>query len=216
MDAIKLLGSLMGNNATGGNVLGSLLGGGGGGGGGGLGALAGLLGGAGGSSGGGAGGLGALAGMLGGGGGASAGGAGGGLGALLGGLAGGGAPAQRAQPKEENDAVLLIKAMCNAAKADGQIDQAEIKNIVGRLGEVDRAEAEFLEQELRAPLDLEGFLQSVPNDMAQQVYAFSLMGMKLDTQREAQYLGAVAQGLRVDPNVANQIHAKLGAPQIFG
>ena len=215
MDAIKLLGSLMGNNATGGNVLGSLLGGGGGGGGGGLGALAGMLGG-GGSSGGGAGGLGALASMLGGGGGGASGAsAGGGLGALLGGLAGGGAPARRPEPKEENDAGLLIKAMCNAAKADGKIDQAEVKNIVGRLGEIDQAEAQFLEQELQAPLDIRGFVASVPDDMAQQVYAFSLMGMKLDTQQEAQYLGAIAEGLRLNPQVANQIHAKLGAPQIF-
>jgi len=216
MDAIKLLGSLMGNNATGGNVLGSLLGGGGGSssGGGGLGALAGMLGGGGGSSS--AGGLGALASMLGGaGGGGNAASSGGGLGALLGGLAGGGAPARRPEPKEENDAVLLIKAMCNAAKADGKIDQSEIKNIVGRLGEVDQAEARFLEQELQAPLDIRGFVASVPDDMVEQVYAFSLMGMKLDTQQEAQYLGAVAEGLRLNPQVANQIHAKLGAPQIF-
>lgn len=220
MDAVKLLGSLMGNNATGGNLLGSLLGGGGsGGGGGGLGALAGLLGGGGSNSGdtnrgassaSSAGGLGALTSMLGGG--ASS---GGGLGSLLSGLAGGGQPAP-APEKETNEAVLLIQAMCNAAKADGTIDQAEVKNIVGRLGEIDRAEAQFLEQELRAPLDLDGFLATVPNDMTQQVYAFSLMGMKLDTQQEAKYLGAVAQGLRLDPNVANQIHAKLGAPQIFG
>jgi uncharacterized membrane protein YebE (DUF533 family) len=217
MDAIKLLGSLMGNNATGGNVLGSLLGGGGGGSssGGGLGALAGMLGGGGGSSS--AGGLGALASMLGGagGGGGNAASSSGGLGALLGGLAGGGAPARRPEPKEENDAVLLIKAMCNAAKADGKIDQSEVKNIVGRLGEVDQAEARFLEQELQAPLDIRGFVASVPDDMVEQVYAFSLMGMKLDTQQEAQYLGAVAEGLRLNPQVANQIHAKLGAPQIF-
>lgn len=217
MDAVKLLGSLMGNNATGGNVLGSLLGaagGGGGGGGGGLGALAGLLGG-----GGGAGGLGALAGLLGGGGGGqqsqqpqqSSG--GGGLGGLLSSLAGGQAP--QAQPQEQDQATLLVRAMCNAAKADGQIDKSEVKNIVDRLGEVDQAEAEFLQQELQAPLDVAGFVRSVPSDLAQQVYAFSLMGMRLDTQQEAQYLGAVAQGLRLDPNECNQIHAKLGAPQIY-
>lgn len=217
MDAVKLLGSLMGNNATGGNVLGSLLGaaGGGGGAGGGLGALAGLLGGGGGAGGG----LGALAGLLGGGGdstqqarGASQAG-GGGLGGLLSSLAGGQAP--QAQPQEQDQATLLVRAMCNAAKADGQIDQSEVKNIVGRLGEIDQAEAEFLQSELQAPLDIAGFVRSVPSDLAQQVYAFSLMGMRLDTKQEAQYLGAVAQGLRLDPNMCNQIHAKLGAPQIY-
>ena len=41
------------------------------------------------------------------------------------------------------------------------------------------------------------------------------MGMKLDSQQEAQYLGAVAQGLNLTPQIANQIHAQLGAPQIF-
>lgn len=219
MDAIKLLGSLMGNNATGGNLLGSLLGGatGGGGGGGkggmgGLGALAGMFGGGAGS---GSGGLGALAGMLGGGGASQAGGgAGGGLGSLLAGM-GGGAASRRPEPKEENDALLLIRAMCNAAKADGQIDSAEVENIVGRLGDVDMAEAEFLEAELRAPLDLPRFVNSVPGDMAAQVYAFSVVGMKLDTQKEAQYLAAVAQGLGLDTDDANRIHSKLGAPQIF-
>ncbi len=208
MDAVKLLGSLMGNNATGGNALGSLLGGGGGGGGG-LGALAGLLGG----GGGGGGGLGALAGMLGGGG-QKSGGGGGGLAGLLGGLAGGGAN-EPAPEKESNEAVLLIQAMVNAAKADGQVAKEEVQNIVGRLGEISQAEATFLREQLEAPMDLEGFLRSVPGHMAEQVYAFSLMGMKLDTQREAQYLGVVAQGLNLSKDIANQIHSKLGVPTIF-
>jgi uncharacterized membrane protein YebE (DUF533 family) len=51
--------------------------------------------------------------------------------------------------------------------------------------------------------------------MAQQAYAFSLMGMKLDTQQEARYLGAVAQGLGLDAGTCNAIHDRLGAPQIF-
>lgn len=208
MDAVKLLGSLMGSNATGGNLLGSLLGGGGGGGGGGLGALAGLLGGGGG---GGGGGLGALAGMLGGGGGG-----GGGLGGMLAGLAGGGQQRPEPQAQEQDQAVLMVRAMCNAAKADGQIDRQEVENIMGRLGnDIDQAEAQFLQQELEAPIDLGGFLASVPDGLEEQVYAFSLMGMKLDTQQEAKYLGAVAEGLRMNPQTCNQIHAKLGAPEIF-
>jgi len=215
MDAVRLLGSLMGNNATGGNLMGSLLGsalgGGGGGGAGGLGALAGLLGGGGGGA------AGALGSLLGGGGGnaqqAQAGGGGGGLGGLLSSLGQG--QAQQAQPQEQEQAMVLVRAMCNAAKADGQIDEAEVQNIMGRLGDVDQAEAQFLKSELQSPLDIKGFVQSVPKDMAQQAYAFSLMGMRLDTQQEAQYLGALAQGLRLNPQTCNQIHDKFGAPQIF-
>jgi len=200
MDAVKILGSLLGSNATGGNVLGSLLGGatGGGGGGGGLGSL--------------------LGGLMGGGQQQpqqSSG--GGGLGGLLGGLLGGAGGQQQPQQQlsEEQQAMLLIRAMCNAAKADGQIDKSEIQNIASRMGELDQAEAEFLQRELQAPLDIQGFCQSVPQDMKQNAYAFSLMGMKLDSQQEAQYLGAMAQGLGLQKDQANAIHAKLGAPQIF-
>ena len=43
-------------------------------------------------------------------------------------------------PKEEKelerDAGLIFKAMINAAKADGQIDQNELNRIVGKLDEM--------------------------------------------------------------------------------
>ena len=177
MDAVKLLSSLLKNNSMGSNVLGGLLGGGSeirqsGGGGGGLGALAGMLGGGGearvaavpvacwasllgggNSGGGGGGGLGALAGMLGGG--AKA------AGGLLGKLMGGGDEQQAAAassevPQEANqEAELLIRAMCNAAKADGRLDDAEKQNIIGRLGdEVTQDEIDFVQGELSAPLDI--------------------------------------------------------------
>lgn len=145
---------------------------------------------------------------------------GGGLGGLLGGmLGGGGAPtrssASRQRGAEDDDAAILLRAMINAAKADGQIDKQEIEAIVGRLGEIDANEKAFLEHELAQPLDVADFCNDVPKELAQQAYAFSLLGMKLDTQQEAQYLGAVAQGLSLDPNTCNAIHDKLGVPHIF-
>jgi len=180
-----LLGGMLGANATGGGLLGSILGGGG------LGDL--------------------LGSVLG----------GGGLGSILGSTMGGDSAAPPPhlsdddQRQADDDATVLVRAMVNAAKADGQVDQAEVDNIVGRLGEIDPHEADFLRDEFRSPIDLEGFCRSVPQGMAQQAYAFSVMGMKLDTQHEAQYLGAVAQGLGLDPRTCNAIHDKLGVPQIF-
>ena len=177
MDPMKLLGSLMGRNATGGNMLGSLLGGGGaaGGGGGAAGMLGSLLGGGGG---------GGAAGMLGSllGGGAAA----GGIGSMLGGLLGGGGDAAEAAAAPEaaapsaDQATLMIRAMCNAAKADGQVDDQEQANIIGKLGDdVGEAEINFLKQELAAPLDVAGFARSVPAEMAQNIYALSCMTVKL-------------------------------------
>jgi len=115
----------------------------------------------------------------------------------------------------DDEATLLIRAMVNAAKADGKVDQEEIDNIVGRLGEVDEQEAAFLKAELSAPLDVAGYCQTVPEEMAAQAYAFSVMGMRLDTQQEAQFLAAMAQGLNLSPGTCNEIHEELGVPPIF-
>ena len=134
MDAVKILTSLLGSNATGGSLLGKMMGGGGSQSSGGIGSLLGAL--TGGRGGGG------LTGML-------LKGAGGAmLGKMLG---GGGAPVAEAAPEpspaEANDqAAVLIRAMCNAAKADGEIDETEQQNIISKLGEIDQAEADFLRQ----------------------------------------------------------------------
>ena len=224
MNAVKLLGSLLGNNATGGNMLGSLLKGamGGGqqqqsGGGGALGMLSGLLGGGGGGgqqSGGGP--LGMLSGILGGGSAPSGGGGGGPLGMLSGLFGGGGsdaAPAAPAAPPAaaQDQATLLIRAMCNAAKADGQIDQSEQDNIIGRLGgDLDQGEEAFLRQELASPLDVGSFARSIPSEMAANVYAFSVMTVKVDTREEVAYLQDLAQGLNLDNSTLSSIHKELG------
>ncbi len=148
------------------------------------------------------------------------GGSGGGLGGLLGGMLGGGKSQAEAVSREQRDqiddeATLLLRAMINAAKADGKIEKEEVDNIVQRLGDLDAGEKQFLEAEFKAPLDVAAFCATVPEELDEEVYAFSVMGMRLDTQQEAQYLGAVAQGLRLDPKVCNAIHDKLGAPPIF-
>lgn len=145
---------------------------------------------------------------------------GGGLGGLLGGLLGGGKnKAEAVSPEErdrmDDDATLLLRAMINAAKADGTIEQDEVDNIIKRLGDLDNNEKQFLETEFKAPLDLEAFVATVPNELDEEVYAFSLMGIRLDTKQEAQYLASLAQGLGISPSTANAIHDKLGVQKIF-
>ena len=238
MDAIGLLGSLMGNNAVGsgggGGVLGSLIGGALGGGAGG--ALGGLTG---------SGTMGMMGNVLGG---AIGGSRGGGskLAGVLGGLAvaaitkyaqsklsGDNIPAPEPGGLMEIDpdetlastgydddeansrAELLIRAMINAAKADGRVDEQEQQNILERVGDVEGEELEFLRHELSSPLDTEGFIRSIPRGMEQEVYAMSLTGIELDENAEAQYLFELAQGLGLSADVCNGIHRELGAPEIF-
>ena len=51
--------------------------------------------------------------------------------------------------------------------------------------------------------------------MEQQVYAVSLMAIDLDSDAEAQYLNQLAQGIGMKPEVCNEIHQQLGAPQLY-
>ncbi|MEW8002505.1 MAG: DUF533 domain-containing protein [Candidatus Thiodiazotropha sp.] len=114
-----------------------------------------------------------------------------------------------------DQATLLIRAMINAAKADGEVDREEQQKIIGRLGEVTQDEIDFVRDELAKPLDLESFVGSIPAGLEQQVYAMSLMAIDLDTQAEAQYLHSLAQATRISPEVSNLIHQQLGAQPIY-
>ena len=243
MDLVGTLGKLLASGAlskgTGGNALGTLLGSGSAtrgqpqgqaapsGGGADLGGLlGGLLGGAAGGGAGGSAGKPDLGGMLGGllggatGGAAQGGGnaGGGGLGDLLGQALGQGQVQQQRQAPstQQNDhAALMIRAMVNAAKADGQVDETEQKNILGKLGDAGQEEIQFIRQEMAAPLDVNGFARSVPRGMEQQVYLLSLMTVDLDTKAEADYLDALGKAFNLSEQDSNKLHAELGAPQLY-
>jgi uncharacterized membrane protein YebE (DUF533 family) len=51
--------------------------------------------------------------------------------------------------------------------------------------------------------------------MENQIYAASVMGIDLDSQAEAQYLGNLCSALGMGPQQANAIHAQLGVPARF-
>ncbi len=218
------LGSLLGGSAQGGSGLGGLLGSlaGGGASGGGLGDLLGQLQGqqgGGSAQAGGAGGL--LGALLGGAGGAnpSANNTQGDMGALLGNALGQNAPgAQAPAPvttEQTNQAALLIRAMINAAKADGNVDAQEQENIVGKLGDIGPEEAAFIRAEMQAPLDVDGFIKSVPKGLEQQIYVLSLMTVNLDSKAEADYLDKLAKGFHISEQACNQIHGQLNVPQLY-
>lgn len=117
--------------------------------------------------------------------------------------------------KATEHATLIIRAMINAAKSDGQIDQAEQEKIIAKLGDLSQAEIEFLKREFNAPLDEQAFINSVPKEMQTQIYAVSLAAIDLDSNKEAQYLATLAQGFGFTPELTNALHEHLGAPKIF-
>ena len=72
-----------------------------------------------------------------------------------------------------------------------------------------------MQDELAAPLDVEGLVRDVPAGMEQQVYLMSLMGINLDNAAEARHLDAMAKGMGLAPEICNAIHDKLGAPKLY-
>ena len=178
------------------------------------------------------GGLGALAGALLGGGGKSLGGAlGGGVMALLGTMAyqalkGAGSqepevplglqePQSAAERQQlEQNSEIVLKAMINAAKADGQIDQGEIQRIVGKLQEsgMGKEAQQYVLTEMTKPLNTQALIASAKGQPAfgAQIYAASLLAIEVDTPEEKKYLDQLAAGLGLKPEVTQRIKEMVG------
>ena len=110
-------------------------------------------------------------------------------------------------------AELLLRAMINAAKADGQIDGTEMNNILGKLDEAGAGQEtkDFVLAEMRRPLDLDGLIAGVNSpDTAAAVYAASVMAIKVDTPAEQNYLGQLATRLGIPQQVRASLDASLG------
>lgn len=118
-------------------------------------------------------------------------------------------------PDQESQAEVLLRAMLNAAKADGSFDQEEQDGVLKQLGDVDENEAKFIRQEMQSPLDIQGFIKSVPHGMEQQVYMMSVLAIDLDSKAEARYLDELRKGLDITEQASNQIHEQIGAPALY-
>jgi uncharacterized membrane protein YebE (DUF533 family) len=123
-------------------------------------------------------------------------------------------PANTAEESElESKAMVILQAMIQAAKSDGQIDAVEQQRILGKLEEagVSVAMQEFVCAEMDRPLDLTALLREVTNpQMAAEVYAASLLAIEVDTPAERDYLHQLAQGLGLDEGAVQRLHLTLG------
>lgn len=115
-------------------------------------------------------------------------------------------------PMRDDEAQILIKAMCNAAKADGVMDEAETNQILGELGDASDEEKAFLRDEIAAsPVSASEMARLVPRELAAEAYAVSLISINVDTTDEASYLRDLASELGLSDNDRDNIHDDLGA-----
>jgi uncharacterized membrane protein YebE (DUF533 family) len=127
-----------------------------------------------------------------------------------------GEPDATPTPEQNAAAGLMLRAMIQAAKSDGEIDEAEKQKLMGNLGDASPSEIEFVKAELAKPLDVDGLVRQVPEGLGPQIYTMSVMAIDLDNQNEAQYLHKLATGLGIGREDVNGIHAKLGVPALYG
>lgn len=115
----------------------------------------------------------------------------------------------------ENRAMLALKAMLSAAKADGQIDQRERERILNKLEDAgaDEATRRFITEEAAAPLDIDALVRQVSDQQtAAQVYAASLLAIKVDTAAERAYLRDLSSKLGLSDQAVANLHGVLGVP----
>jgi len=114
----------------------------------------------------------------------------------------------------EQHAELVMKAMVNAAKADGQIDEQEIQRIAGKLGEttLDEASRQRVMEELMKPINPDELVAAASGrpELGAELYAASLLAIEVDTPAEKAYMEKLASSLRLEPEVVQRLESMVG------
>jgi uncharacterized membrane protein YebE (DUF533 family) len=153
-----------------------------------------------------------LAGLMAAAGGAAAAAGGAGLGGLLDSF-----NTQDTSPEMEETAALMLRAMIQAAKSDGGIDEAEKAKILDAVGpDADEDDMNFIQAELAAPVDPKALADATPEAQRAQVYSASLMTIRVDTQAEAAYLDSLAKAMGLDEATVNALHMQMGLQPLYG
>ncbi|MBL8584564.1 MAG: tellurite resistance TerB family protein [Rhizobiaceae bacterium] len=122
-------------------------------------------------------------------------------------------PAQA--PQGENEfALSLVRAMIAAAKADGQIDDAERQKIGDKisLAGLDAEEQQLLLGELDKPVDIDAVVASAHTDAQKiELYTASRLAIDPDSRAERGYLDLLAGRLGLPDPLVDHIEATVSA-----
>lgn len=121
-----------------------------------------------------------------------------------------------AGPEMEKAAALMLRAMIQAAKADGEIDASEKAKIMETLGpDAEASDRAFVEEQLAKEPDPEALAADVPEAQRMQVYSAALMTIRVDTPAEAQYLDRLARAMSLDEGTVNALHMQMGMQPLY-
>lgn len=131
-------------------------------------------------------------------------------------LANGGEPQVAPTPDQNALAGTMLRAMIQAAKSDGHIDETEKQRLLGHLGDdLDEEERQFIKEQMAAPVDAASLAREVPEGQEAQVYLMSLLAIDFNNEAEARYLNDLATAMGLDRQTVNQIHDQAGVMPLY-
>ncbi len=117
--------------------------------------------------------------------------------------------------QQATDAEIILLAMIDAAKADGQVDSDELSKIMGSLkaSGIGQEGMNYVIQKLQGPMETAKIVAAVKGrpDLAAQVYSASLMAIEVDTDAERRYLDKLAKAMGLNASVVQNIQQLTGS-----
>jgi uncharacterized membrane protein YebE (DUF533 family) len=110
----------------------------------------------------------------------------------------------------EQNAKLMLRAMIQAAKADGEIDAGERAMLMEHLSDAAPEERAFVQAELDAPVDPVALARDTSEALKGQVYAAALTAVRVDSAAEVAFLNNLAAALGLDDATRRTIERKDG------
>ena len=114
-------------------------------------------------------------------------------------------------------ALVLVRAMIAASRADGHIDDAERAHIMDKLkvSGIGGDAAAFLEQELAAPIDLDSIVAAATTEEQRvELYTASRLTIEPDSRAERGYLDLLAGRLGLPDALVDHIEATVAASKV--
>jgi uncharacterized membrane protein YebE (DUF533 family) len=122
-----------------------------------------------------------------------------------------------ASPDAKEFAIVLVRAMISAARADGHIDDEERSRIVDKLAlaGLDPEERDFLTRELEAPVDLDAIIAAADTEARKvELYTASRLAIEPETRAERGYLDLLAGRLQLPDALVDHIEATVSQAKV--
>lgn len=114
-------------------------------------------------------------------------------------------------------ALILVRAMISAARADGHIDETERQAILGKvkLAGLDPDAETFLTAELSNPVDLDAIIGAAKTESQKvELYTGSRIAIDPDTRAERGYLDLLAGRLGLADGLIDHIEATVASAKV--